>query len=65
MVNEQASSNRPGESLLLLCQAHHTSDDDDAGDVDVFVLTEDHQNLTVNPEWLEHLQVSSSSSGCP
>ena len=46
---------------LLLFQAHHTSDDDDAGDVDVFILTEDHQNLTANPVWLEHLQVSSSS----
>ena len=65
MVNEQACSKfvtHLCKLLLLLCQAHHTSDDDVAGDVDVFILTEDHRNLTVNPVWLEHLQVSSSSA---
>ncbi|KAL0047720.1 hypothetical protein WJX82_010297 [Trebouxia sp. C0006] len=37
-------------------KAHHTSDDDDIGDVDIFVLTRDGMKLTVNPLWLAHLQ---------
>ncbi len=47
-------------AFLLACQAHHTSDDDDIGDVDIFVLTKDGMKLTVNPLWLAHLQVSLS-----
>ncbi|KAL0037645.1 hypothetical protein WJX77_006007 [Trebouxia sp. C0004] len=60
-MTDQVDAIASGHAQVLMqidtqLKAHHTSDDDDIGDVDIFVLTKDGMKLTVNPLWLAHLQ---------
>ena len=41
---------------MFLCVQEE--EEEGIGDVDLFTLSDDHQTLTVNAKWLQHLQAS-------
>lgn len=51
-----------GVTRMLLWQAHRAILDEEEKEVTQLIFTEDQQHLTINPEWMTHLEASVTSS---
>ena len=43
---------------MLIWQAHRALLDEEEKELTQFIFSEDQQHLTINPEWLTHLEAS-------